>query len=189
MTRAPRRSRWPLAFGALLLAGLAGACNKTTEPPIAKSTMADSADQTMYGARSLLTDRGLLRAELLSDTAYFFDENTRIELQKVHVTFYATNGAKNAVLTSRAGTYNTRTNVMEARGDVVVLSEDGRRLVSPQLRFDQARNEISSDSAFTLTEPGRQVSGIGFVSDPDMNNIRILKTTSGTGGAVTIPNQ
>ena len=94
MTRAPRRSRWPVAFGALVLAGLAGACNKTTEPPIAKSTMADSADQTMYGARSLLTDRGLLRAELLSDTAYFFDENTRIELQKVHVTFYATNGAR-----------------------------------------------------------------------------------------------
>ena len=180
-----RRTTIVTVLGAALLA----ACTEVSPPPVVTGTMADSADQTMYGARSLLTDRGLLRAELLSDTAYFFDENTRIELQKVRVTFYASNGAKNATLTSREGTYNTRANRMEARGDVVVVSEDGRRLTTPQLRYDQVRNEISSDSAFTLTEPGRQVSGVGFVSDPDMNNIRILRTTTGSGDAVIIPNQ
>jgi hypothetical protein len=78
---------------------------------------------------------------------------------------------------------------MEARGNVVVVSEDGRRLTTPQLRYDQARNEISSDSAFVLTEPGRRVEGVGFVSDPNMKNIRIAKTTSGSTGRVTIPNQ
>jgi hypothetical protein len=78
---------------------------------------------------------------------------------------------------------------MEARGNVVVVSEDGRRLTTPQLRYDQARNEISSDSAFVLTEPGRRVEGVGFVSDPNMKNIRIQKTTSGSTGRVTIPNQ
>ena len=186
--RAWARGRVAVAAVAAAVAALSG-CQKGTEPAVAHTAMADTADQTMFGARSLLTDRGLLRAELLSDTAYFFDDNTRIELRNVHVTFYAANGAKNAVLTSREGTYNTRANQMEARGNVVVVSEDGRRLVSPQLRFNQTANQISSDSAFTLTEPGRSVSGIGFVSDPDMNNIRILKTTTGTGSAVIIPNQ
>ena len=180
------RSLLPLALATALTLG---ACTDTSTPPVATGTMADTADQTLYGIRMLLTDDGLMRAELLSDTAYFFDENTRIELRKVNMTFYATNGAKNAVLTSKKGNYNTRQSRMEAIEDVVVVSEDGRRLTTPQLRFDQARNEISSDSAFTLTEPGRDVRGIGFVSDPDMNNIRILRTLGGSGGAVTIPNQ
>ena len=167
----------------------AGACTETAPPPVLTGTMEDTSERTIFGLRTLLTDRGLMRAELLGDTAFFFDENTRIEIVDVRVTFYASNGAKNAVLTSREGTYNTRANRMEARGNVVVVSEDGRRLTTPQLRFDQVRNEISSDSAFTLTEPGRQVSGVGFVSDPDMNNIRILRTTTGSGDAVIIPNQ
>ena len=167
----------------------ANACTDTAQPIVTTGTMEDSAERTIFGLRTLLTDRGLMRAELTGDTAYFFDENTRIEIVDVKVTFYASNGAKNATLTSREGTYNTRQNRMEARGDVVVVSEDGRKLTSPQLRFDQVRNEISSDSAFTLTEPGRSVRGIGFVSDPDMNNIRILRTLSGTGGAIDVPGQ
>ena len=50
-------------------------------------------------------------------------------------------------------------------------------------------NEISSDSAFVLTEPGRRVEGIGFKSDPNMQNVQILKTKSGSTGTVTLPGQ
>ena len=167
----------------------AAACGGNKEPAAIKtSAMADSADQVMFGARAILTDQGLMRAELNGDTAYFFDDNTRIELRTVKTNFFTTQGARSAVLTSREGTYRTQGN-MEARGDVVVVSTDGRRLTTPQLKYDQVRNEISSDSAFVLTEPGRRVAGIGFVSDPNMNNIRILKSTSGIGGAVRIPGQ
>lgn len=173
---------------AVLALGVAAACNDTTEPPVTASALADSADQVMFGARALLTDQGLMRAELFGDTAFFFDDNTRIELRGVKTTFFTAQGARNAVLTSRTGTYRTAGN-MEARGSVVVTSEDGRRLTTEQLRYDQQRNEISSDSAFVLTEPGRRVEGVGFVSDPNMNNIRILRTTSGSTGRITIPNQ
>ena len=171
------------------VAFVAGACGQNSEPPaVAANPRADSADQVMYGARAILTDKGLMRAELFGDTAYFFDDNTRIELQQVKTTFFTAQGAKSAVLTSKEGTYRTQGS-MEARGNVVVISEDGRRLTTPQLRYDQGRNEISSDSAFVLTEPGRRVEGVGFVSDPNMKNIRIQKTTSGSTGRVTIPNQ
>lgn len=165
------------------------ACQDTAQPPtIAGNPLADSADQIMFGARSLITDEGLLRAELLADTAFFFDENTRIEMLDVDLTFYTTEGQKSAVLTSREGTYNTRANRMEARGNVVIVSEDGRELRTPQLRYDQVRNEISSDSAFVATERGgRRVQGVGFVSDPNMDNVRCLASCSGIGGAVTVP--
>ena len=147
--------------------------------------MADSADQMMFGISTLLTDRGVLNAELQSDTAFFFDENTRIELRGVKLTFYTRTGQRNSVLTSREGTYNTRQSRMEARGNVVVVSEDGKRLTSEQLRYEQMRNEISSDSAFVLTEPGRRLEGIGFTSDPNMNNIRVHRLIEGQGAVST----
>lgn len=169
---------------------LASACDNRTAPPIVRGTsIADSADQIMYGAHFNLTDKGLSRAELLSDTAYFFEDNTRVELRKVDATFYTTTGARDAYLTSKRGTYRSRTGSMLARGNVVVITEEGRRLTTPELKFDQAMNEISSDSAFVLTEPGRRLAGVGFRSDPNMQNVRILRTKSGSTGAVTLPGQ
>jgi hypothetical protein len=60
-----------------------------------------------------------------------------------------------------------RQRVMEAFGDVVVVSTDGKRLLTPHLRFDQARNLVRSDSAFTLIEGSRRSEGLGFESDPN----------------------
>ncbi|HKY97363.1 MAG TPA: LPS export ABC transporter periplasmic protein LptC [Gemmatimonadaceae bacterium] len=166
------------------------ACNEKTAPPVVtKSALADSADQVMYGAHFNLTDKGLSRAELLSDTAFFFEDNTRIELRKVETTFYTASGARDAYLTSKRGSYNNRTGVMIARDDVIVITEEGRKLTTPELIYNQASNEISSDSAFVLTEPGRRLEGVGFRSDPNMQNVQILKTRSGSTGVVGLPNQ
>ena len=163
------------------------ACTTKKQPPVAThSPLADSADQVMYGARFNLTDKGLERAQLEADTAYFFEDNTRIELEKVHTTFYTAMGAKDAVLTSERGTYNSRTTNMVARKNVVVVSEDGRRLTTPELIYNQQINQISSDSAFVMTEPGRRLEGIGFRSDPNMNNIKVLKGASGVAGSTSI---
>ena len=133
----------------------------------------------MYGAWFNLTDEGIARARMQGDTLYFFDDNTRIEIENPFVTFYSSNGAKDGVLTARHGTSNTRTSNMIARRNVVVVSEDGRRLTTPELIYNQQRNEISSDSAFVLTEPDRKLEGVGFRSDPNMKNIQILSSARG----------
>ena len=172
-----------------LTSGTIACENKQAPPVVTRSALVDSADQVMFGARFNLTDKGLSRAELVSDTAFFFDDNTRIELHKVEVTFYTASGARDAYLTSKRGTYNSRVGSMIARRDVVVITEEGRRLTTPYLKYDQQMNEISSDSAFVLTEPGRRLEGIGFRSDPNMQNVQIMKTKSGNTGAVTLPGQ
>jgi LPS export ABC transporter protein LptC len=163
--------------------------NKTAPLKTTGSSLASTADQIMFGVRFNLTSAGVSTAYLTADTAFFFDDNTRAELVHVNMTFYTKVGVKDAVLTSRRGTYSTSSGVMIARGDVNVVSEDGRNLRSEELKFDQGRNEVSSDSAFVLTEPERRVEGIGFRSDPNLRNIRILKVLSGTSGTMTIPNQ
>jgi LPS export ABC transporter protein LptC len=175
---------------ALVIAAGAACAEKAAVPTVAqnRNLLADSADQVMFRIRTVLTDRGMLRADLRADTAFFFNDNTKIELRAVNTTFYTNTGQKSAVLTSREGTYDTRLHQTEARKDVVVVSEDGRRLTTSQLRFQEQRNEISSDSAFVLTEPGRRVQGVGFVSDPNLKNVRVRQVQTGTG-TFTLPGQ
>lgn len=172
---------------ALLLAvaaiSLGGCKNSKTRPPnAAHSALADSSDQVMFNARFNLTDKGLMRAQLQAARAYFFDESTRAELETVNTTFFSAGGEKEAVLTAKRGSYSSRGGGMIARGNVIVISETGRRLTTAELRYDPAANEVASDSAFVLTEPGRRLEGVGFRADPNMNNVRVLKGARGSAG-------
>ena len=185
-----RLLRGGAAIAGVMVLALSVGCSSGKQPPLAvRNPLADSADQVLYHTKSIVTDGGVMKAEIYGDTAYVFDDNTRVEMRGVRTVFFTVTGAKNATLTSHQGTYNTRTNNMEARGDVVVVSEDGRRLTTPLLRYSQARNEISSDTSFTLTDSSKthQMIGIGFTSDPDMNNMRCLRACSGSAGTVTLP--
>lgn len=178
----------------LLLAlgtGIAGACTDVgSSATTLKSTdpILDSADQVAFGFRTLVTDAGLLRAEVFADTALFLDQNTRVSLRVTHGEFFGATGAKEATLTAHRGNLDTRSNVLEAWGDVVITSVDGRVLKSPMVRYVQSQNQISSDSAFVLTEPGeKEISGIGFRTDPSLNAVQVLKVRSGRGGTVKVP--
>jgi LPS export ABC transporter protein LptC len=148
-------------------------------PPVSTKATADTADQTLFGIRLMLSDHGIQRALMQADTAFTYEDNTRTELRVVRSTFYTETGMKNGNLTSRQGTYNTRSGNMEARGNVVVISEDGRKLETPQLRYDPGRNEISSDSAFVMTTPTDVVTGIGFTADPNLNTVKIHAAAAG----------
>lgn len=173
-----RRALLFAACAAALVLGVA--CKEQgATPPVAANVIPDTSDQTLFGVRLLMADHGIKRATMEADTAFTYEDNTRTELRNVRTTFYTETGLKNGTLTSREGTYNVRSGRMEARGNVVVVSEDGRRLETPQLRYDPGRNEISSDSAFVLTQPTEVVTGIGFIADPNLNNIRILRAASG----------
>lgn len=149
-------------------------------------TLPDSADQIVFGASSILTDKGVANGILLSDTMLTYDDNTRLELRRVHVTFHTKQGLKDGVMTAREGTYNTRLSRLEARGDVVIVREDGKRLTSQQLVYDQARNQFFTDSAFVLNEPNRTFTGNGFESDPRLANFKCLRNCKGVA-PVKIP--
>jgi len=156
------------------------ACQDTgATPPVATKAAVDTADQTLFGIRLVLSDHGVQRALLQADTAFTYEDNTRTDLRVVRSTFYTETGVKNGTLTSREGTYNVRSGIMEGRGNVVVISTDGRKLETPQLRYDPGRNEISSDSSFVMTTPTDVVTGIGFTADPNLNTVRVHAAAAG----------
>jgi hypothetical protein len=77
---------------------------------------------------------------------------------------------------------------MEGRGDVVVVTTDGRRLTTEVLQYSQTRNEVTSDRPFVFDGPDRHVEGDGFTSDPSFRNV-VARRPRGTGGHFTLPDQ
>jgi LPS export ABC transporter protein LptC len=178
-------ARLGLVVAVLIIA----ACTKRERPPVGAraNSLADSADQILYGSKFTITDRGLRRADIKGDTSYFFHENTRIVLRPLNGTFYSSNGALDGIITARQGVYDTRLGVLEATGDVVVTSIDGKKLQTPFCRFDQRLNLISSDSTFLMSEPGRDLRGKGFKSDADLNTFSVTTLISSKAGKVALP--
>jgi len=175
---------------AIAAATAAGCSRQGTAPPVkAGASLADSAEQVMFNVRSLLTEQGVQRGEMFADSAYVFDDNTRFELRRVRTTFNTSTGVKDGTMTGDRGRYDLRQQVLEGFGHVVITTNDGKRLTSPHVRYRQASNEVSSDSAFTMVEAdGKRISGVGFRADPQLNNVTVLKGARGRG-SFTLPGQ
>lgn len=174
----------------LLLAALVGAaCSDVTEQrtTIADGSLLDSADQVAFNSRTVLTDAGLLRAEIFADTTLFLSQNTRISMRVVHGVFFNAQGSRDATVTADRAQYDTKAQILEAYGNVIVTAVDGRVLKSPMLRFESSQNQILSDSAFVLTEPdGKELRGVGFRADPNLEVVTVLRVDRGRGGAVRL---
>jgi len=159
--------------------------------------MADTAEQVIIDGHSMLTEGGVKRGDLFADTILVFNDQTRFVLRRVRATFNTETGALNGTLRGDHGTYDLRTRTLEGFGHVVVTSTDGKKLESPHLKFVEATNLISSDSAFTITEIDRAQKteriqkGIGFTSDPNLQAMKCLRACSGWGlvplGGLTKP--
>lgn len=160
----------------------AGGCRKATQPPVTgDAALADSADQVLFDVRYMLTQSGIKRGQMFADTMFVFGDQSRFLLRRVRANFSTETGAPNGTLRGDRGTYDMRTQILEGFGNVVVTSTDGRRLSSNHLRYTQARNEISSDSAYTMVRGADTQRGIGFISDPNLNEFRCLRSCGGSG--------
>ena len=151
-------------------------------------TAADTADQVLFQMVHHVTVEGIQRATVKADTAFFYSLPQLAELRHVTITFYDVTGAETSTMRAREGTYRWRTGDMEGRGDVRVVTTDGRTLTSSVMRYFRDRNEVSSDRDFVFDGPGRHIEGEGFTSDPTFRNV-VAKRPRGTGGQFTLPNQ
>jgi LPS export ABC transporter protein LptC len=165
------------------------ACGKSKPDAVAAvEAVADTADQVMFGLEQYVTQDGVRKAFLESDTAFIYENQGKADLRKVRVTFFGTQGDTSSVVTGKLGLYDWRTGKMEARDDVVVLLSNGGRLTTSVLRYDQIKNEVSTDQHYVYTAPDRNMEGQGFVTDPALSVFRTTRPR-GTAGAFTLPGQ
>lgn len=170
--------RW-VAVGVAIVAAIS--CRKATQPPVVgDAALADSAEQIVAGVRMNMTHSGVKRGELFADTMYVFSDQTRFLLKQVKANFHTDQGNPNGNLRGDRGTYDMRTKILEGFGNVVVVSTKNERLMSPHLRYVEATNQVSSDSAYRLVRKDEVQTGVGFTSDP---NLVVFKCKSQCGAS------
>jgi len=175
-----------LALVLAVSAALVGsACNGPEHPPTAVAA-ADTADQVVFGLNHQLTMDGVLRTRVQADTAYFYQISQKVLMRHIKVTFYSAEGKETSTLTGTGGVYEWRTGNMEARGNVVAVTPDHRRLTTSVLSYDRNTQNIVGPESFVFDSPERHLEGEGFTSDPDFKNVVTRKPRKGTIGKVEL---
>ncbi len=173
-----------MVLAGLILAGVAGCAGP--EPPLTATAAADTADQVVFGLNHQITLDGVLRTRVQADTAYFYQVSQKVTMRHIKVTFYSPEGKETSTLTGDDGVYEWRTADMEARGHVVAVTPDKRRLTTTVLTYHRNPGNIVGPEAFVFEAPDRHLEGDGFTSDPDFKNVVTQKPRRGTLGKVQL---
>jgi LPS export ABC transporter protein LptC len=164
-------------------------CEDTGVRPTTTVQASDSADQVLEGFSHYVTNNGILRSRVEADTAFFFEPTQMNELHHVKIVFFDLKGAESSTLTAKRGTYRWQDGSMQATGNVVVVSPDGRRLATDVLKYDNATNTILTDRHFTFDRGEEHLEGNSFRSDPDFKNVVTDRPRGVTGNGMLLPGQ
>jgi LPS export ABC transporter protein LptC len=168
---------------------LLAACEDTGVRPTTTVQASDSADQVLEGFSHYVTHNGILRSRVDADTAFFFEPTQMNELHHLKVVFFDVKGAESSTLTAKRGTYRWQDGSMQASGNVVVVSPDGRRLATEVLKYDNGTNTILTDRHFTFDRGEEHLEGNSFRSDPDFKNVVTDRPRGVTGNGMLLPGQ
>lgn len=171
-------SRGILAAGtALAAAFLVGACGDGSETVTAGSFLDLPADQVVFDLETDIKDLGAPRARLRADTAYIWEDEAKQLLFPVDLRLFDENGSQTAHLTSREGELDSRSNIMTARGNVVLVTAEGnRRILTEVLHYDPGLGRLWSDVHTVFYDGETRLEGEGFRADDGMNDVEIFKS-------------
>lgn len=158
------RPGW-IAGLALVLTG----CGGDTASPVGDAPEDLAADQVLFDLVQNVTTDGVRRARLEADTAFYHEEESRVELRGVHLVLFDEAGARISTVTSREGEIDTRSEQMLARGNVVVVGQGGEgrldRIETEELHYDPSTNRIWSDVETWFYRDDDRGRGDSFTSD------------------------
>lgn len=168
------------AFATALLA--VGCGGEDVEPLVGGPFEGVDFDHAITNVRELVSTAGIRRATVLGDTAYVYEESGSTEIVGVRVTMYDERGAQTGSLTADRGELGENREVMMASGNVVVITEDGRRIETEELHYHPQEDRVWSDVATTLHQENSTVHGTGFTSDANFQRLRVREPTGRVEG-------
>ena len=183
----------------MLCACLLAACDGRAAIRSATAGETDPTQRT-FGFNLKLTHAGELRADVFGDTAFQRPNSTITEIRNVRLTFFSDSSRRPSNLTARTGEYDPASEIMVARGNVVLITtnDEGERRVirSEELHYDRRGDRVWSERETSIEEPDGTLYSDGFTSDTRFTNVRgkNSRTVRGSGpppggvpGAVTPP--
>ena len=140
-------------------------------------------DQESWGVTIILTNEGLMRAKVKSGHLEKYNEKEFVLLDSsVTVDFFDDKEQHTSVLTSKKAEIDQASNDMKAIGNVVAVSDSGITLYSKTLTWSSKEEKLhTKDNIMITTLEEDTLYGVGFESDSDMKNWKILSPSGVTG--------
>ena len=168
---------------ALLLAGLVCAALAGCSPGkklSASALQAELPDSEVEDFSITETDSGRAQWTLFSKQALTYQARDLVQARTLRILFFDEKGARSSELIAREGELYQRSRDMVARGKVVLLTVEGWRMSTEEMRFSNSTNRITSDVLVRVEKEGSVLEGIGFESDPNLQNFVFRKQIRAT---------
>jgi LPS export ABC transporter protein LptC len=181
-----RRLLKPWSGAGLLLALAFAGCQSSQPGPPPDRADAEMLvpEQTFYDYRVIESDEGVREYVLDSDRMDKYANREELHLVRVKMDFYE-KGAYFSTLTSDSGRANPVTKDVFVWGHVVMVTTDGRRLTTTELRYDSAAGRIRNDVFNTLDRGEDVVTGVGLEATPDLRYVELKQRVEATVGDET----
>jgi LPS export ABC transporter protein LptC len=182
----PRRrnhtSRNHVIFFSFLLVLVVSACEERIKPSVMTDLKSrDLPSHESWNSTITFSDSGRIQGVLRVGHLEKFEQAQRTLLDGgLHVDFFDTNGNHTSTLTALNGTVDDRTHDLEARGNVVVVSDSGRTLQTEQLFWKNSTRRVHSELFVKITSPKEEIQGQGLDSDETLRNYKIYRVTGQT---------
>jgi LPS export ABC transporter protein LptC len=157
-------------ISALLLLIMLFQCSRQAGE-IAPQIESRTPDQRIEDFTLTETCKGTEEWRLVADYADIYEQTKVAKAVNITIEFYKQN-KRSSVLTANWGTIDLGSNDMVAYNNVVVIASDGTRLETSKLRWDAFDSHIRSDEKVRFTKNDSVIYGIGFESDPDLQNFK-----------------
>lgn len=166
----------------VLMLIVVGCGGPRTEPVAGAGFQKLESDQVIVGFEQYVTEAGSKRAIMRGDTAYIFEDSSLVKVHRAKLTLFDDQGKVSARLTSKTGDVNSATQAMVARGNVVLVTGDGRTIETEELHYDPKSHRVWSNVHTVQRQNGGVLSGSGFDADDKFTNFRITNARSKGGG-------
>lgn len=175
---------------AVLLVGacvLAAGCNgmPRSNPMSSKGEMPD---QEVTDFVLTETDAGHPQWTLYAKWAATYTARNVVIARDIRVDFFDEQGARSSELTAREGEIQQATRDMTARGNVVLMTTEGTRMTTEEMRFSNREQLMTSERLVRVEREGDALEGVGFSSDPNLRHFefrsRVNATVRSKSGAV-----
>ena len=137
----------------------------------------DVHDQLSTNVEITLTKKGSITAKIKSEVLKKNNQSFQLELfDNVNVDLFDENFQQKSLIKSQSAMVNEKENRIKAYGSVVVISDDGKILMTDSLTWDNNSDKIYTDANLEfITSDSDTLYGTGFKSNIDLTNWNILQ--------------
>ena len=137
----------------------------------------DIHDQLSTNVEITLTKKGNVTAKIKSEVLKKNNQSLQLELfDDVNVDLFDENFQQKSLIKSQSAMVNEKENKIKAYGSVVVISNDGKILMTDSLTWDNNSDKIYTDANLEfITSDSDTLYGTGFKSNIDLTNWNILQ--------------